>query len=109
LRPSQQSIDLVLRDGEPSAALADIEFFGLRGDGDDLGRHQRVVDEGIGLRQRAQHVEGEQAWIAGAGARQPDMAVFQHARLEVEAGQRFGKGGFWRVGAHAPSRPRKRR
>ena len=61
-------------------------FSRLLGDGDDLVRHQRVVDERVGLGQRRQHVERQAAGIARPGAGQPDMAGLEHRLAVIQAG-----------------------
>jgi len=83
-QPDQQRIDVALRDRQPAAALADEEFFRLFGNRNDLGRDQRVMHQRIGLGQRRQDVERQQAGIAGAGAGQPYMARFEHVLLVVQ-------------------------
>ena len=61
-------------------------FSAWLGDGDDLVRHKRVVHKRVGLGQRGQHVERQQAGIARTGAGQPDMAGLEHRLAVIQAG-----------------------
>ena len=59
----------------PAAALAGGDQLGaLGGKPQHAGIDQRVVHDVVGHLQRMQRQHGEQARIAGAGARQPDLA-----------------------------------
>jgi hypothetical protein len=93
----QPLVDAKLRSTDPAGTLADAFQPSLGGQREDVVGNQRVVENDIGLRQGVRGMQGQQTWVAGARADQPDGPWFekrgnQPGRHEGNLGE--GSGGI---------------
>ena len=87
-RLDQQLVDRILADAGLADAAADRNARGVAADAiENFGRHQFVVENDVGVLQRAQRLDGEQIRIARPGADQ------RHPALGLAVLARAGEGG----------------
>ena len=82
----QQPVDLGLRGRGLAAALADEMRLGAGRGAQDRRVDQRVVDDGVRLVERGEHLERQAAEAARPGAGQPDVAGLEAPAVPAPAG-----------------------
>jgi hypothetical protein len=83
-RADEDACDRLLAHRHPTGALAHAEALGVwGGEREDFRRHERVVEDEVGVRQDLGRPAREQAGVAGSGSDQPHAA--RHAETPREA------------------------
>ena len=106
----QQRVDLGLALGMAALALADRQALGVAAaHGDDRLRHQRIVDDDVGLHQQALGAQREQVFGARTGADQRDWPSQRPVSTAERRRRAAALGGMAGLPSRAPARRRRNR